>query len=104
MVILIANKMWISGNGWYAGTGPDEDFIQASLHFIGKMGGETGDDPFRRMHNAASELNSRAGLAARTHALQFDAPSPQMDQWYLQGGDVLALEEFESQAETVLDP
>lgn len=103
MVILIANKMWISGHGLYAGMGPDEDFIQASLEFIGKLGDKTGDDPLRSMHTAASELNSRAGLAAGTRALQFDAPGLQMNQWYSQG-DVLALEGFEFQAETVLDP
>ncbi|KAL1873920.1 hypothetical protein Daus18300_003792 [Diaporthe australafricana] len=100
MVILIANKMWISGHALYAGIGPDEDFIQESLQFIGKIGDKTGEDPFRRMHTAASELNSRAGLAART---TFNAPSLQINQWYSQG-DVLALEEFEIQAGTVLDP
>lgn len=92
MVILIANKMWISGHALYAGMGPDEDFIQKSLQFIGKMGDKTGDDPFRRLHTAALELNSRAGLAARTHAPQFaasNAPSLQMNQWYSQG-DVLS--------------
>lgn len=86
--------------------GPDEDFIQKSLQFMGTLGDKTDDDPFRRMHTAASELNSRAGLAARTDALQlatFDAPSLQMNQWYFQG-DIPPLKEFEFQAETVEDP
>lgn len=106
MVILIANKLWISGHGLYAGMGPDEEFIQDSLQFIETMGDKAGDDPFRRMHTAASELNSRAGLAARTDALQFatfNGPTLQMNQWYFQG-DILALDGFESQAETVEDP
>lgn len=98
MVILIANKMSISGHGLYDGMGPDEDFIQKSLQFIGKMGDKTGDDDaFRRLHTAASELNSRAGLAARTLALQpamINAPSLQMNQWYFQD-DVLAPKEFD---------
>lgn len=106
MVILIANKMWISRHGLYDETGPDEDFIRDSLKFLGTMGDKNVDDPFRRMHTAASELNSRAGLAARTDALQlttFNVPSLQMDQWYLHG-DMLAMKEFELQAEAVEDP
>lgn len=106
MVIIIANKLWISGHGLYAGMGPDEEFIQDSLQFIETMGDKTGDDPLRRMHTAASELNSRAGLPARTDAIQlvtFNGPDLQMDQWYFPG-DILALNEFEAQTETVKDP
>lgn len=106
MVILIANKLWISGHGLYTGMGPDDDLIQGSLQFIEAMGDKSGDDPFRRMHAAASELNSRAGLAARSDALQlaaFNAPSLQMDQWYFLG-DIIAFNEFEVQAEMVEDP
>lgn len=106
MVILIANKISISRHGLYDEAGPDEDFIKDSLKFLGTMGDRNVDDPFRRMHTAASELNSRAGLAARTDALQlatFNAPSLQMNQWYFQD-DILALEEFQFQSEAVEDP
>ncbi|KAL2276388.1 hypothetical protein FJTKL_00979 [Diaporthe vaccinii] len=106
MVILIANKISISRHGLYDEVGPDEDFIQDSLKFLGTMGDKDVDDPFRRMHTAASELNSRASLAARTDALQlatFNDPSLQMNQWYFQD-DILALKEFQFQSETVEEP
>lgn len=106
MVILIANKMWISRHVLDPETGHDDDFIQESLQFIEKMGDKTGNDPFRRMHTAASELNSRASLAAMTRSPRlatFNAPSLQMNQGYLRG-NLLALEESEFQAETAEDP